>query len=242
MNHDVRDDLSTDVQAAKHPLNRTMVIGWIGRWPFTISAVTAVLVMAWVSGVHWNPIPQATQREFGFSAEQLLAGEFWRVFCSLFITSGGWHFFLSVAMLTTATGLAEYHCGSWRTVTAFVGIHVATLMIMSLLLLPLWAMDSWRGELMATARDVGPSAGYYGCLGMALASWPTRWRWQTIAAVAAVLSARWVWSVNTVPAAGHAMLADTAHLIALALGIALSYMWIRHGLGSLATRPNRRVC
>jgi len=96
---------------------------------------------------------------------------------------------------------------------------VTTLLVVAFLLaIPLAAAGVVRGELLAKARDVGPSAGYFGCLGLALAALPRPARGRVLAAVLVLLAARFAGSFIRVPDGGRQISADSAHLVALPLG------------------------
>ena len=100
--------------------------------------------------------------------------------------------------------------------------HLATLLVQSLLLaIPLHHFDVWWGKLLAMEHDVGPSAGYYGCLGLACQKQnPSRRLW-LLSVIGGILLARVIWSALS-PAGRQASLGpDIAHLIAFPLGVAL---------------------
>ncbi|MCA9124422.1 MAG: hypothetical protein H6822_18565 [Planctomycetaceae bacterium] len=103
---------------------------------------------------------------------------------------------------------------------AFVGVHVATLLLMAIAVaLPLSIVEAHRGELLFHARDVGPSAGYYGCLGLVVAGLSSRTRNVLIPAITLILLLRLTWSTMHLPEEGRMMSADLAHLIAFPLGL-----------------------
>jgi len=192
------------------------------RLPFTIAMVVIVAAIGVATATHLERLEPGLMKRFGFAPLHLPKGEWMRLLSSAFLTTGGWSFYRSLAMLALCLGLSEFRVGTWRTVLAFWGVHLATLAIVSLLLaFPLYQFDVvWR-KLLAAEHDVGPSAGYYGCLGLVCQKWPDRPRRWLYAVIGGVLIARLVWAALS-PRAAHAPLgADIAHLIAFPLGIAL---------------------
>jgi hypothetical protein len=141
----------------------------------------------------------------------------------VFFTIGGTKLYASVAMLAVSVGAAEKVYGTSRTFAMFWGIHLATLLIASVaLVLPLHLLETYRGTLLANVRDVGPSAGYYGCAGAVCVAIPERWRIAVIGFVLTILALRLTWSMITIPDHGRAISADLAHIIAFPLGIAVA--------------------
>jgi hypothetical protein len=107
----------------------------------------------------------------------------------------------------------------------FVGTHLATLLLMSVGIATLFAMiETHRGSLLWEVKDVGPSAGYYGCLGLAIAGLSPGLRLSVFAAIMVVLMSRLAWSPFHLPENGHVMSADIAHLIAFPLGALLFFL------------------
>jgi hypothetical protein len=88
-----------------------------------------------------------------------------------------------------------------------------------------------RGDLLYSVRDVGPSAGYYGCLGFALANTSSR-RATTVGGVALLLILRLASSGYHLPNAGHILAADLAHVVAFPIGALWGAMWKRRKVES----------
>ncbi len=110
--------------------------------------------------------------------------------------------------------------GTLRSAATFFGIHFATLAIMTIVV-AIWiaAADSHRGNLLWNVQDVGPSAGYYGCLGLAIAAQSPGIRIASVIGIIAILAMRLWWSFLHLPEEGRVMSADIAHLIAFPLGL-----------------------
>jgi hypothetical protein len=190
------------------------------KLPFTALLLMTVISTAIISESHSSSLGSPWRREFGFAAWHLVRGDVHRIFTSLFLTAGGWHFYASLLMIGAGVGTAEWIYGTRRTVATFFGIHVVTLFAFAVCFaLPLYWMGVRHGELLIHVRDVGPSSGYYGCLGLAMTSYPKRLRRFLVPGVLLVLLARLGWSATMLPAPGFLLAADLAHVMALCLGL-----------------------
>ncbi len=149
----------------------------------------------------------------------LVEGEIHRAVSSLFLTAGGWRFYCSEVMVALAVGFIEWSRGTFRAAITFLGIHFATLITMTVGVV-LWdeLKPSVLSDLLWNVQDVGPSAGYYGCLGLALASASPSKRSLLLWSVLLWLALRTCWSVGCVPEDGSVISADVAHVIAFPLG------------------------
>lgn len=200
----------------------TSVVNFLRRVPFTIVMLLLVVLAGVATMTHYDGLQPSLLRRFGFAPFHLSGGDFARLLTSVFLTPGRWSFYWSLAMLAGCVGSAERRVGTWRAAAAFWGIHLATLLIQSVLLaIPLHHFDLWWGKLLATEHDVGPSAGYYGCLGLICQKQnPSRRLW-LLSVIGGILLARVIWSALS-PAGRQASLGpDIAHLIAFPLGVAL---------------------
>ncbi len=77
---------------------------------------------------------------------------------------------------------------------------------------------SRTSRLIWNARDVGPSAGYYGCLGHAFSTMDTALTTTTFIACLSILAIRLIHSIRQNFDDAHIVSADFAHLLALPLG------------------------
>lgn len=201
-------------------------LGIVRRVPFTIVMLIVIAAVGLTTDTHRDPLRPSLLRQFGFAPFHLRpsflhAGELVRLLTSVFLTHGGQSFYGSLAMIAVCVGLAEKRVGTWRTMLTFWSIHLATLLIQSLLLaIPARHLDILWVNLLKTEHDVGPSAGYYGCLGLVCQkqSEPRR-RW-LLAIVGGILIARLVWTALT--SRRTPLAADIAHLIAFPLGVVLA--------------------
>ncbi len=146
-----------------------------------------------------------------------------RYLTSLWLTAGGWQFVASIAMLTLCVGMTERLCGSFAAMKLFLSCHVSVLTTMSVVIVLLASIDSSPSLLaLANGHDVGPSAGYYGCLGAILVLLPSLSGRPIFLCVFAVLLIRLIISVGHLPEDATSVSADLAHLLALPLGASLT--------------------
>ena len=161
-----------------------------------------------------------------------------RLFTSALVTSGGRVFWEAVVMIAIAVGLAEWLAGSLRTFLTFWGAHLMALLVEGWVIA--WPLHEWGDaevRLLAYTRDVGPSAGYFGCLGLACALLRGKWRWSALLILSGLFVALYL------PASSAAeqrvkLFADLAHLIAFSVGWASVPVVDRIGL--LGRSRNRR--
>ncbi len=186
--------------------------------------MVVALISAGVYGqTHLGPLDAETHLRVGHSAHSLWEGQWSRVVTSVLFTANGWHFYCSLAMMAGAISWVELTRGTWIAIGTFVSIHVITLLVMSIGIATSMALvESHRGNLLWYTKDVGPSAGYYGCLGLAITSLQPQWFWPTLVAIMLILLARIGWSSYHLVDEGRLMSADIAHLIAFPLGLLLS--------------------
>jgi hypothetical protein len=158
----------------------------------------------------------------GFAGTHLASGEWHRLVTSVFLTQGGAVFWRSWLALTVCTALAERRWGSWSTVGLFWGGHLWAILLVTMgVAAPLHLLGSRVGLLLFTASDVGPSAGYWSCLGAVVAgSSPNRRRLFGIL-IGAALSVAVPLGWRHLGSAPERVVADVAHLVAFASGFAL---------------------
>jgi hypothetical protein len=195
----------------------------IRRFPFTIAIVLVVAYVGLTTDSHFEPLRPNLLERFGFAPRHLPRGELLRLATSVFLTPGGPAFYLALGMLAACVGLAERRVGTWKAILAFWGIHLATLLVQSLLLaIPIHHLDLWWVKLLTVEHDVGPSAGYYGCLGVACHKQSPKHRTWLLSVIGGILIARAVWSAMSPPAGRSTLSSDLAHLIAFPLGVLLA--------------------
>jgi membrane associated rhomboid family serine protease len=195
------------------------------RYKLTVSLLIVLALFAVLSGSYWEPLPEAWRSRFGFSPRDLINFRWHRIFTCPIVTAGEWKFAASFSMLALAVGIAESRFGTLRTVVLFFGCHLIVLLVMSTVILFAEYGGVPMAGLIAVSRDVGPSAGYYGCWGAVIATL-NGYRGRLFSAVGLVLILRLVASAMRLPEHPSVVSADLAHLIALPIG----WMFVRHGL------------
>lgn len=191
---------------------------FIKRFPFTLTMLCLLTLAAFLTNTHSGPLSIQWLDRVGFAPIDLLALDLGRIFTSAVVTSGGVVFWEALAMVAFAVGLAEWRTSSRRAALTFWGVHLLTLILASFAIaLPLHWSGITVGSLVALSRDVGPSMGYFGALGLAVATLKRPWHWIVGAAIFAALT----FSMLTI--GGHGGLgmelsADLAHMIAFPLG------------------------
>ncbi len=193
---------------------------WLTRLPFTLTLLAMLGLGSWLTNTHSGDLPPHWLNRLGFAAIDLWLGRWERLLTSALVTSGGWVFWQAVGMIALAVGAAEWLAGTRRTIFTFLGVHLVTLLIESLLIAwPLHWFRGTQGAAFLVARDVGPSAGYFGCLGLTCARFSQK-RWGQL--VSLLIWGGLVWTLFQLPRAGQdstvKFLADLAHLIAFPLG------------------------
>ncbi len=195
----------------------------IRNLPFTIMMLVILVVAGIYSDSHAGLLDPQIERDAGHSMRLMIEGGFYRLLTSLLFTAGGWRFYASLAMLAFAVGYAEWNFGTLRSVVTFFGVHLMALILLFVIVLfanQIFTIES--GRRLWEVRDVGPSAGYYGCLGMAIAGLRRPVRGPLIALILAVLLSRAGYSFAYLPEKGRMLSADLTHLIAISLGM---YSW-----------------
>jgi len=185
---------------------------------------TAMLVLTTTVFALWTDscgakLSPSWRQWLGFAPINIIDLQWQQSLTSLVVTAGEWKFLQSILMLTLAVGFCEAVYGTWLTVKLFFASHLVVVLALSLLIvLPAHYAGTQWGTALAMHHDVGPSAGYYGCLGAALASVSTRWRASIMATLLCVLIARLAISFSNLPNHAGVVSADLSHLMALPLG------------------------
>lgn len=194
----------------------------IHRFPVTSSLLCLLAWMAVWTNSYINRLEPQWLAQLGFAARDFWEVRWGRLLTSALVTLGGNVFWQAVGMVTLAVGLAEYLTGSKHALYTFWGVHLSTLLAEGILIGPLLHRFVFNGDsLLLLARDVGPSAGYFGALGLAVAALPCPRRWRGILAIAIFMGL--LVTVFQPPHQGEdgtlKLLADVAHVLAFPLGV-----------------------
>jgi hypothetical protein len=197
----------------------------IRRLPFTLIMLAVLVLVALLTETHSARLSEEWLRLLGFAPNDLWLLRFERLFTSAVVTYGGKVFWEAMFMILVSVGLAEWLAGTRRAALTFWGVHLVVLLIESLLLaIPLRLWGGATGEAISLARDVGPSVGFFACLGLACACLLGRWRWISLAVILVGLG----FAFFLPPGPGEdevvKIFADIAHLLAFPLG------WLSFGI------------
>ncbi|MFL7869364.1 MAG: hypothetical protein AB8I58_11070 [Anaerolineales bacterium] len=188
------------------------------RFPFTLTMLALLGLTAIWTGTYAAAISAKWLDRLGFAPLDLLALDLGRLFTSALVTGGGRIFWEALAMVAFAVGLSEWLTGTRRAALTFWGVHLSTLVLESLVFaLPMHWIGMTLGSLVALSRDVGPSAGYFGALGLISAH--LRYPWNLISGGVIFIGLQIVLlHVSGRNDLGMKVSADLAHLIAFPLG------------------------
>jgi len=197
-------------------------------YPFT-AATCALLVFAGFLTLTatGQDITQRVLQDVGWAPRDLLALDIGRTAYSALVTNGGYVFWMALVLTVVFVGAAEHLAGSAVAALTFWGVHFATTATMLLVSLPLHISGVSLATLVFLTRDVGPSAGYVGCLGLSLVLTRARWHWWALGAVGLFLVTALAVSLSTPGTAPADVSANLAHVIALPYGAALGWVVAR---------------
>ncbi len=196
--------------------------GTLRRFPVTLSLLIMLALAAVFTNSHIRRLEATWLARLGFAARDIWEVRWGRLFTSALVTLGGSVFWQALGMVALAVGAAEYLTGSKRALATFWSVHLATLLTEGVLVGPLLHWLIFNGDsLLLLARDVGPSAGYFGAAGMAVAALPFHRRWRGL--LAAIIFMGLVITLFQSPDSEDnftlKLLADMAHVLAFPLGL-----------------------
>ena len=190
----------------------------VRRLPFTWLMLAGLSMVAAFTDTGVAEISRHWLNRLGYAPRDLVYMHWDRLLASAVVTGGDGAFWEALAMIAVAVGTSEWLTGTRRAAVTFWGVHLATLLIESLVALPLHRLGFSLGTALVFARDVGPSAGYFGSLGLTLARWPKRGSRLIASGILLAL----IVATALPPPAGNTVVikltADLAHLIAFPLG------------------------
>lgn len=198
------------------------VLQALWRLRFTLLLLAALGVAAVITNTQLQLLSARTLEKIGFAPRDIFALDLWRAFTSALVTNGGATFYLALGSVALFVGAAEWLAGTGRTAATFWGMHLLTLVIESVFVaLPLHLSGDPLGTALVAARDVGPSAGYFACLGLALMSLKMKpaLRATAIVGMFAALVVAALFPVASAAEEVRELSAGIAHLIAFPLGV-----------------------
>ncbi|MEZ4417076.1 MAG: hypothetical protein R3E10_15090 [Gemmatimonadota bacterium] len=208
------------------PFDPSVARQFTGTW----AMLSALLVGAFATQTATGRLTSAWLRRVGFAPRDLWQLDIGRLFTSALVTHG--HSVLMGALVMTAisVGLLECQTGAVRALAVFWGVHLATIVILTLVFTPLHATLQSRATLgLVAVRDVGPSAGYFGALGAALGLRGSRAAHGLTVAVGIWLLLNLFGWVRLGPELPQNLSANLTHVIAMPMGWIVGRRWIRPG-------------
>ena len=204
----------------------------ISRIPFTLIMIILLLLVAGWTNSYVQELTREWVNRLGFAPRDFWLLRWWRLFLSALVTSGGVTFWFGLGMVAFTNGVAEWKAGTLRTLLTFWGVHLLTLVLEGLIFsLPLRQLGFTQERALFFSRNVGPSAGYMGCLGLITTFLPKPWRFVVFGVILAyLLIAMILPSRAGVPPASE-LSDDLAHLIAYPLG------WISATMFEIKSKP-----
>ena len=185
----------------------------LARLPFTLLLEASILGVALALGLFDPEVGARWREREGFGWPSLVEGRFHTLVSSTFLVDGAGQWARIALLLTWSVGPLEWRAGTRRTVWIYAVTNFASCLAAA-------AAQGVAAALagpdlaFARSRDVGASAGAYGCIGAAIMTLPARWR----ALVAGTVLAYLTLKLLLFPAPSS----DLTHVVALALGYALS--------------------
>jgi len=199
---------------------------WVSHFPFTLITLGILILIALITNTQINSLSHFWLNRLGFAPRDLIHLHWGRIFTSALVTSGGKVFWEALIIITLAVGFSEYLCGSLRAAVTYWGVHLTTLLIVSYLVaIPLHLSGFSIGSALTVARDVGPSAAYFGSMGLVSAKLNTPWRWIVGILVLSGLTVFLFLPPQPGQSAVINLSANIAHSVAYPLGWITFYFW-----------------
>ena len=192
-------------------------------FPFTLSCLALLSAVALWTSTHRENLTPHWMGRLGFAPRDIWLLRWDRVFTSAFVTHGRSVFWGAFGMTLFAVGAAEKMAGTLQAFAAFWICHILTLGLIALLIAwPLHAFKIPFGTTLTAAEDVGPSAGYFGCLGLLVSRISGIWKF----AAAFIILAGLILYFFIPPSKGEPAItkqhADLAHILSFASGFSLA--------------------
>jgi membrane associated rhomboid family serine protease len=203
---------------------KSIAIGWRSRngLPATSFLASLILVAAIVHGSLFDPLADSVHQTFGYSPQHTAEGDWLKLFTSLLLTSDPSHLGAAFVMTLLCIGWLEYQSGWRAAVIVFLFAHLLTLLSTSAIILAMHrSAPSCFTEALRHAADIGPSAGYYACLAIAMINSKLAYRRLLLCVTTAFLVARLYLSVVDSTPPPSAVQSDLAHLVSFMLGVGL---------------------
>jgi membrane associated rhomboid family serine protease len=183
----------------------------LARLPFTLLLEASILGVALSLGLFDPEVGARWREREGFGWPSLVEGRYHTLLTSTFLVDDAWQWARIALLLTWTVGLLEWREGTRRSVWIYAVTNLASCLAAAAAQ-GVAAALAGPDIVFAQSRDVGASAGAFGCLGALLPTLPARWRRPLAGLVLAYLALKAL--VFPTPSS------DAVHAVALALGYA----------------------
>lgn len=211
------------------------------RLPFTGAMVVLLLFAGLLTNSHVTQLQAELVHRFGFAPRDLVSFEWVRLVTSVFFTQGGASSWIAAILVTLFAGMAEVAWGTVPAAIAFWGAHAVAVLVTAAVALPLHLAGDELATLVYVTRDVGPSAGYLGCLGLVVYALNVRYRpWVSIVLGAGLIGALALAFVSR-PVQVVDVSASLAHVVAFPTGLAAARAIQASGAGRKTVPKRERI-
>ena len=194
------------------------------KFGFTLVSATLLTTFAFCSNSHSSHLSDVWRTAIGFSPLSTVELQWHRSLTSLLFTAGDRIFLQSLIMLCICAGLCEQRFRTTTTTLVFFASHlIVTVGLALFVILPFHVSGAEWATALASEKDVGPSAGYYGCLGFWMVSINSRHRRFLIPCLILVLAVRLAISLAQFELNPATVSADLSHLAAFLLGLMIGF-------------------
>jgi len=198
----------------------------IRRVPFTLVMIILLIGVAWLTNSYFQGLAHVWMARLGFAPRDLWFFRWEHLVLSALVTSGGLTFWFALGMVAFTCGVAEWVAGTLRAAFTFWGVHLITLVLEALIFsLPLQQLGFMQAHALFFSRNVGPSAGFMGCLGLITTFLPKPWRWVAFGGMMTYLIVSMILPSEPGVTLALEISDDLAHLIAYPLGFISAYLF-----------------
>lgn len=161
----------------------------------------------------------------GLAPRHLVSGELLRVITSVVLTHDLRHLTAAVVMIFLAVGWCERTLGSKIVLCTFGLSHLTSVLIFAVGVGMLhWMQLGQTISTLYSLHDVGPSAGYYGCLSRTILASNLRNQKTWIICLFALLGVRTLVSLVQMPSSQITLSADLVHVVSASVGVVLQLL------------------
>ncbi len=196
------------------PVSRASALaGVVRRLPFTIGLLLAMLAAAILTGALTHDLTRSTTlAHLGYGLPALKRGEFDTLLTSVVVALSPRMLAIIACYVAFFVAPYEWVAGTRHAAIIFLVTQAGGYLLTSLAAWPLGALQISWGTYLASTRDVGASAGAFGCAGALLWYLPSGWRRPAVLALAGYLAILLLFNHR---------IWDVEHAIAAPLGYAL---------------------